>query len=110
MSKKRYPVRVPRYVAGIRAQETRASGARTWWGRAWTACLERMGLGARLGRGKNYALLGQIATLQIAGPHVEASVVGMRAEPYRVTIDFRTPAGAPRARLVDAIRREPMLG
>ena len=37
MSKsKRYPVRVPRYAAGIRMQETRG-GARSWWARRWAA-------------------------------------------------------------------------
>lgn len=109
MSKKSYPVRIPRFAAGIRAQEPRAGGGRTWWGRRWTETLERMGLGARLGRGKNYAVSGQVMEMKLVGPHVEASVVGTREAPYRVTIDFRVPEGAARAAIVGAIRREPIL-
>ena len=109
MSKKNFPVRIPRFAAGIRAQEPRAGGGRTWWGRRWTETLERMGLGARLGRGKNYAVSGQVMEMKIAGPHVEASVVGTRETPYRVTVDFRVPEGEARAAIVGAMRREPIL-
>jgi uncharacterized Zn finger protein len=108
--KKRYPVRIPRFAAGIRAQEMRGGGAnRSWWAMRWTRVLEGMGLGSRLGRGKNYALSGQIAAMRIAGPHVEAEVVGTRPQPYSVTVDFRVPSGAARSRIVAAIRSEPML-
>ena len=31
MSKKRYPIRIPRAAAGIRAQESRAGAGRSWW-------------------------------------------------------------------------------
>ena len=68
-----------------------------------------MGLGARLGRGKNYAVSGQVTEMRLAGPHVEASVVGVREDPYGVTVDFRVPEGAAREAIVAAIRKEPML-
>ena len=109
MSKKHYPVRIPRYAAGIRAQESRSGGARTWWARRWVEVLERMGLGARLGRGKHYAVSGQVTGMRIEGPHVEAQVVGTRQDPYRVTIDFRVPEGAAREAIVSRIKGEPML-
>jgi len=109
VSKKKYPVRIPRAAAGIRAQESRTGGGRSWWARRWLAAIERMELGARLGRGKNYALSGQITDMKLVGPHVEATVVGSRPEPYTVTIDFREPDAAARARIVARLKAEPML-
>lgn len=106
--KKRYPVRIPRFAAGIRAQESRTGAGRSWWAREWTRRLEAMGLRGRLGRGKSYALSGQVVSLALAGPHVAAQVQGTRPDPYAVTLDFRTPDAAARARIVAALRAEPM--
>lgn len=105
---KSFPVRIPRFAAGIRAQESRTGSGRSWWTKAWLGRLEAMGLKGRLGRGKNYALSGQVTELRIMGPHVEAAVVGTRPDPYAVTLDFRTPEGAARERIVAAIRAEPI--
>lgn len=107
--KKRYPVRIPRFAAGIRAQESRTGAGRSWWAREWTRRLEAMGLRGRLGRGKSYALSGQVVSLALAGPHVAGQVQGTRPDPYAVTLDFRTPDAAARARIVAALRAEPML-
>lgn len=107
--KKRFPIRIPRYATGIRAQDLRTGAGRSWWERRWLAALERMDLGGRLGRGRNYALSGQVVELEIDGPHVVARIVGTRDEAYRVTVDFRTPKGVARKRIVAALRSEPML-
>lgn len=107
--KKHYPIRVPRFAAGIRAQESRTGAGRSWWAGEWMQRLEAMGLKGRLGRGKSYALSGQVISLSIAGPHVAARVQGTRPDPYDVTLDFRTPESAARARLVAALCAEPML-
>lgn len=68
--KKRYPVRIPQFAVGIRAQESRTGAGRSWWTREWTHHLEAMGLRGRLGHGKSYALSGQVVSLALAGTHV----------------------------------------
>ena len=107
--KKRYPPRTPRFAAGIRAQETRAGGGRTWWAKRWLEAIEPMGIGGRLARGRLYAASGQVVSLTLAGPRVEASVVGGRPEPYHVAMTFRTPDDGALARIAAALKAEPML-
>ena len=109
MSKKRYPIRIPRFAAGIRAQESRTGAGRSWWAKEWMRRLEAMGLKGRLGRGKNYALSGQVVSMTIDGNRVVSKIQGTRPDPYESTLTFRIPEGEARARLVAAIRREPML-
>jgi uncharacterized Zn finger protein len=60
--------------------------------------LEGLRLGARLGRGRQYAVAGQIAALTLGEGAVSAVVQGGAPEPYRVTFTFRT--------LADGIRRD----
>ena len=109
MSRKRYPVLIPRYAAGIRAQESRTGAGRSWWAKEWARRLEAMGLKGRLGRGKNYAVSGQVVAMDIDGSRVIAKVQGTRPDPYESTFDFRTPQGEARARIVAALRAEPMV-
>ena len=109
MSRKSYPVRIPRYAAGIRAQESRTGAGRSWWAKEWARRLEAMGLRGRLGRGKNYAVSGQVVSMEISGNRVLAQVQGTRPEPYAVTVTFRQPEGETRSRIVAALRGEPML-
>ena len=109
MSKKRYPIRIPRFAAGIRAQESRTGSGRSWWAKEWMRRLEAMGLKGRLGRGKNYALSGQVVSMSIEGSRVIAKIQGTRPDPYESTMRFRIPEGEARTRIVAAIRREPML-
>ena len=109
MSRKSYPVRIPRYAAGIRAQESRTGAGRSWWAKEWTRRLEAMGLRGRLGRGKNYAASGQVVSMEIAGSRVTAKVQGTRPDPYVATVEFRQPDGEARSRIVAELRGEPML-
>lgn len=111
---RQYPFRVPRNAAGIRAQEPRAAGGRSWWAVEWTRHLEAMGMKARLGRGKNYALSGQVVSLRIERSarqscRAVAAVLGMRPDPYTVTLDFRPLSPEAKARVVAALREDPML-
>ena len=109
MSKKRYPIRVPRYAAGIRAQESRSGADRCWWAKRWRSVLEGMGLKGRLGRGRNYAMSGQVVRMEFEGNEIRAAVQGTREEPYEIGIVFRKPDYAAHDRTVAALRAEPML-
>ena len=108
MSKKKYPVRIPRYATGIRAQESRFGSGRNWWAKRWQDIIEGMGLGARLGRGKNYAMSGQVLSMEISGNRIYSRVLGAREEPYDVTIDFKAVEGEAKRRILSKIKAEPM--
>lgn len=109
MSHKRFPVRIPRFAPGIRMQETRTGASRSWWARAWRTILEDMGLKARLGRGRNYAMGGQVIKMELEGSRVRALVQGTREEPYRVEIAFTEPEGEVRALVLRDLKAEPIL-
>ena len=108
-----YPLRRPRFAKGIRSQETRAGAGRAEWAKKWFAALERIDMGGRFGRGRNYAMSGQVVEVKRKGEkgksQVVAKVQGVRDGAYEVTIDFRVPPKAVRGRIAAAIRREPML-
>lgn len=108
MGSKHYPLRVTRSAFGIRAQDLRTLARGTWWARRWIAALEAMRLGARFGRGRQYAVSGQVTDLVVEGAHVSALVVGSRPNPYRVTLDFTAAEGTARERITEAIRSQPM--
>lgn len=113
MAKKIYPLRRPKFAYGIRSQETRAGTGRAEWAKKWFAALERIDMGGRYGRGRNYAMSGQVVEVkrkvEKGKSQVVAKVQGVRSEHYEVTIDFRVPPKAVRGRIAAAIRREPML-
>lgn len=106
-SRKRYPLRIARTAHGIRAQGLRTLAHSAWWARRWVAALEAMRLGARMGRGRQYAVAGQVTDLVIEGPHIEARVTGSRPDPYQVSLDFTSVPEGSRAEA--ALRAEPML-
>ena len=106
---RKYPVRIPHFAAGIRAQASRSGSRRPWWERRWTAALEAMHLGTRLGRGKAYALSGQVTSLRIEGPRVEATIAGSRDEPYRARLDFASADDAAREAIVARLKAQPMM-
>ena len=91
MSSKKHPLRITRTAHGIRAQSLRTLVKRAWWARRWIAMLEGMRLGPRLGRGRQYALSGQVVDLCLEGTQVTAHVQGSRPEPYLVKLDFSSP-------------------
>ncbi|MDD2459611.1 MAG: SWIM zinc finger family protein [Kiritimatiellia bacterium] len=108
--KKRYALRTPLTVkGGIRSQNAHSGPLRAWWSRRWTEVIERFRLGARLGRGRNYAVSGQVSQLEIAPGMITAQVQGANKEPYASSIRFRTVAEDAKAGLIAALRAQPML-
>ena len=109
MSRKHYPRRLPHSELGIRAQELRTLSRKAWWARRWISALEALRLGPRLGRGRQYAMLGQVLELNLDGSHVEATVAGSRPEPYHVTMDFTALSDKAAVRVGKRLKAEPML-
>ena len=106
--KKRYPARKPRFAGGIRAQATRTS-LRPWWARRWLAAIEPLSIAGRFARGREYAVSGQVAALETHGRETVARVVGTRSDPYEAQISFRAAPPEAAARIVAALRADPML-
>ena len=108
--KKKYALRTPLNVkGGIRAQLPHGGPLRLWWGRRWLEILENFRLGARLGRGRNYAVSGQVSSLAIRPGEVTASVQGSDKAPYESSVRLLTVEGEAKARLIRALRQRPML-
>ena len=61
--------------------------AKTWWGKAWNANLERYAdYSNRIGRGRSYVKNGFVLDLKITRGCVDALVMGTRPQPYSVRI------------------------
>ena len=61
--------------------------ARSWWGRAWCANLERYAdYESRLDRGKRYVRTGAVIDLKIGKGKLSARVQGSRKTPYKVEV------------------------
>lgn len=85
-----FPPSKPRKTkGGIKAQSKRGSFAETWWGKRWSEIVEHSHIGARLGRGKNYARQGQVISIDIDKGRINAKVQGSRKRPYHVNIQVQ---------------------
>ncbi len=107
--KKQYPPRKPRYAAGIRLQDPRGTASRAWWAKRWLDAVSAKTLGGRFGRGRAYAIAGQVVRIAELPGRIEADVLGVRPDPYRVEIAFRQPAADVLERIAARLRAEPML-
>lgn len=107
--KKKHGIRTPlSVIGGIRAQISHGSHLHVWWNRRWTEVLEKFNLGARLGRGRNYAISGQVSSITIREGYVSAHVQGSHREPYTSVIRFQAVQGETKERIVQALRRRPI--
>lgn len=108
--KHEYVARIPRSVyGGIRAQYGRSRTPRTRWGAKWLEYMESLSMGARLGRGRNYAMSGQVFDLEIMPGLIVARVQGVEKEPYTCRIECETVADGDRDELVRGLKERPML-
>ena len=108
--KKKHALRTPLSVkGGIRAQNSHGGHLRVWWGQRWTEVLENFRLGARLGRGRNYAVSGQVSMMTIREGCVAAHVQGSHQEPYESVIQFHCVQGEAKERIVKALWQRPVL-
>jgi uncharacterized Zn finger protein len=60
--------------------------AQQWWSRRFVDMLESYGLGARMQRGRRYARMGQVLSVEVEPGLLAAQVQGSRATPYLTTI------------------------
>jgi len=111
MSKKRnYTLRSPLAVyGGIRAQYVGSSHLRVWWNRRWIEMMEKFRLGARLGRGRNYAEAGQVSELEILEGEVKAVVQGVQKDPYLSSIKFKTLTSATKTKVIKELCGHPVI-
>ena len=108
--KKRYAPRTPMAImGGIRSQHAQSGTSRVWWSRRWIEAIERFRIGARLGRGRSYAVSGQVSQLEITPGVITARVQGASKEPYTSTIHFRTVSEEAQPQLIETLRAQPML-
>lgn len=111
MSRKRnLTLRNPLAVhGGIRAQYASSGYMRVWWSRRWVDMMEQFRLGARLGRGRNYAEAGQVSELVIEKGEVRAVVQGVKKDPYISSIKFRVLTEKGRKQVIKTLRDNPVL-
>ncbi len=94
---------------GIRMQTTRSRAPKQWWSLRWHEYVESLRMGARLGRGRQYATGGNIKSLEIGPGFAEAIVGGSGPEPYRCRIECETAGGRAGGELAAGLRGRPML-
>lgn len=97
----------PRFAKTIPGGLRTQSGLRNvWWRKRWIAWLESLHMGARLGRGRNYAQLGQIRDLTVSPGEIRAVVQGAESEPYSLAVHL-TPL--PEATVLAILDAHPVL-
>ncbi|MGI6495891.1 MAG: hypothetical protein ACOX5G_07350 [Kiritimatiellia bacterium] len=108
--KKHFAPRIPLIArGGIRSQTRRSSAARPWWGDRWIRAFEALRPGARLGRGRNYAVSGQVTLLEFSPGRLDARVQGGRDTPYALSVEFAALDAAAARRIATRLRGNPLL-
>lgn len=99
-----YEPAVPRKVKdGIKAKSQRGAIGETWWSKRWLGVLESFGMGARLTRGRSYARMGQVISINIESGIVTAEVQGTQKKPYAVEIRLKPLSDKDWEKVTDAM-------
>ena len=89
---RRFPASSPIAVeGGLTTRRQRGAMAESWWSRRFVKVLESYGLGTRMQRGRRYARVGQVRSLDVSPGLLTAKVQGSRRAPYVVTITVAIP-------------------
>lgn len=94
---------------GIRMQSTRSRPPRKRWSRQWQAYMESLQMGARIGRGRQYATGGNVRSLGVSPGLAVAEVRGGAPAPYRCEIRCEAADAATKGRIAEFLRSRPML-
>jgi uncharacterized Zn finger protein len=100
----RHGPRLPSH--GIKAHMRRGAFGKSWWASRWIAALERLVNPGRLTRGRTYARVGQVVSMDVGREGVKAVVQGSRPKPYTVQIKFKQLSDAEWERVIDAMASE----
>ncbi len=85
-----YSANQPRKAtSGIKTKSERGAIGTSWWSKRWVNVLESLGMGTRLTRGRSYARMGQVLSIEIKAGIVNARVQGSMRTPYNVVIHLQ---------------------
>lgn len=105
-----YPARTPIAIhGGIRAQIKRSQKSRKPWAVKWIDYIERLSMGARLGRGRGYATSGQVFDISISPGLISAKVQGVDPSPYLCTFQCETLNESARKEILSELKNSPLL-
>lgn len=78
------------YLEGpLQAESKRGAIGREWWGQQWVKAMERLGLSARMERGKRYARNGSVQFMEIGHGETYAVVSGSHGRSYHTRVILR---------------------
>ena len=104
-----FVARVPIPVrGGLHAQISRTQKSRKWWAASWLTFMEELHMGARIGRGRAYALSGQVMSLSVGTGRCESLVQGASREPYSCVLSFDVPDDAMKKSIIGRLRSRPL--
>lgn len=107
--KKDFIIRVPHTIhGGIRAQVKRSQARRKPWAKQWVNYMESLSMGARLGRGRAYAVSGQVFDLEIGAGIVKGYVQGASESPYQCSFEWEVVPKKEREEIIANLRKRPM--